>query len=397
MDTDRILWDTSVNFINKPLLSDSKMSGRLEIIIVGTDTGGSSQQKDNYEFGNGCFHYSIEGDFPMEEKVMLASLRGLLQGGYGKGILTATAAISENLKAETSLDPSEDRIMPFFHSARHTLDWIFSQRGGNIAMPIPNWPGFWSLEGLGRGDYSFEYFHAHNQDQLVENFEHATKKGDISGLLLVNPANPLGYIIDADHAGQLSETADKYGVQVIIDDLLRGNMPIGQRESIGVYFSNPIIVEGMSHRWGESPLGFISYMHMPDNIVVKRKDIGPSLIGPYLLSAEKYSKEKIVQLLTERNRQLDLGLAGNGVNITRPSMSSITSVVELPNGFPDATQFCIHAYHNGVLVAPMAGYYPDDRVPPGAKPGFRVAIGTTDAEKVYKGASLLRTLIQEYQ
>jgi len=176
--------------------------------------------------------------------------------------------------------------------------------------------------------------------------------------------------------------------------LLRGNLPIGDRETIAANISEPYVVEGFSHRFGNGHLSELSYALVPEgDRAVSPPYKGECLCSEILDLAFRYCTKPIAEELQARNAAFDRGMRTvlPEIQITRPSNSSITSVVKLPDQMEiGSTHFAEEARINGVGVFPMSHFYPDGVQPPKvAERYFRVAVGEMDIERVEVGADYL--------
>lgn len=209
--------------------------------------------------------------------------------------------------------------------------------------------------------------------------------------------NPMQYHISEDAAKQINEIANKQGITIILDDLLRGNEPLGQRKSIYSFFSNPYLIEGLSHRYGEKPLGNFSYVLAPEGSTLNNdiKEV-PHIFGELLHFAYIYSSKPIVDDLKLRNGGIDKAFERYfpEANIIRSSPSSITSLIELPKNYSLDT--INDLYSQGVVIFPIEGFFPEGhKVPRFDKTLLRVAVGSMDAFDVYEGAVEMAQFLRE--
>jgi DNA-binding transcriptional MocR family regulator len=218
--------------------------------------------------------------------------------------------------------------------------------------------------------------------------------------LLVSPSNPLGYHIPKEVCLKLDEIAQAHGKLVVIDDVLRGNLPLGKRESIASYFSQPYVVDGFSHRFGEQPLGEISYILVPEGdkcIKPKIEQIG--ILDELLRLAYEHASGAIIGELEKRNQIFDDNIRKTlpAIKITRPSGSSIISVINLPDDSHLTGKGLYEKAHDqGVLVYPVTGYFPPKILPPDSLQKMaRICLGATKKhEDIALGAQKLGEIIR---
>ena len=239
--------------------------------------------------------------------------------------------IAQMLRTETTLALDTFNIAPRFASTRQTIDdTILNIVGpqGKVALPLPNWT-FWFTDGPKKGDFSYEYISAENPDQLVSYFKNMAPK--VKAFLLTNPQNPWGYKIEREHCVAMDKIAQKHGVTIIIDEVLRGNQPLNDRESLGIHFAQPYVIEGFSHRFGLGLQNF-SYVLSPKG---KKAGVTTSKQAPAKLLEMIYqtSTRPCLSEIKKRNAALREGLFGADVSYLQSADTQITSLLELPRGF----------------------------------------------------------------
>jgi DNA-binding transcriptional MocR family regulator len=396
----------AVTFINRSsLFSDEMIEDTFlgsatalgELVTLGSPaTQGIRSIK--YEFALGNFVFYALDHIPVESRTLLARAQRKLAEGDPSLITPLEVTAKRMLEDETSLKPTEDRIKVMHKSARWAIDYTISQlvnEGGKVVLPVPNWDFWDKLEGVGMGHYGFNYISGVESNELVDGFKSVAGNKDVGALLLVSPSNPMGYHITEDVCRELDAVAEKNGVKVIIDDLLRGNLPIGQRESIAAYFSEPYVVEGFSHRFGDKPLGATSYILVPegdksiDIEVIKQ----PCASHEMIKQVYDHASAKIVAELSERNTLFDTNLRSivPDIEIHRASISSITGIITLPSNVSDSADlFSRIANLNGLNIFPVSGIVPlEAETPDSVKKVLRFGVGAIKKENIAEGARYL--------
>jgi DNA-binding transcriptional MocR family regulator len=371
----------------------------LDDILKLTEIGNTSCQKE-YNFGPA--HNNYQPELPLEA---IERLDALEINNYMDADLTSIeSSIASILRNETSLPVSEERIYYNEERTRETIHQVLTGlvgKGGKVALPVPNWYFWRSIE---KDSFSFQYFNALSEEQLVEGFANIAKKEKVKALLLVNPANPLMYTMCADALREINSIALHHGIDIVVDDILRGVSPIGKRESIGTHFSRPYVIEGFSKRFGDTFFGDMSYVLSPEG--------GKSFSFNYIDKLKYMRGEELkqvydhcsVQAITElgiRNLAFDKGLHQTcpEAKITRPSPTHITSLIELPKKYRDDSYvFFQSALKEGLIVTPIKAFYPGED---GSYSNFnthllRVAVGKMSPLDIYTGAVKLGTkIVQE--
>jgi aspartate/methionine/tyrosine aminotransferase len=215
-------------------------------------------------------------------------------------------------------------------------------------------------------------------------------------LILVDPANPLIFRLSKDATKEVDRIALKEGIEIIVDDVLRGTLPIGERESAARLLSRPYVVEGFSKRFGEYPFGTISYVLVPEDDKIVRRIAGiyfPCLCGEYLQAAFKQEGKAMMEL-RRRNEALDKGLKETFPEIRpqRPGDAYLLALLHIPNdkggcGCSRGISKHIEARYDGAFFP----YY-RKRWERGI---IRVMVGMMGESKVYRGARVLGRLLRE--
>ncbi|MBI2112542.1 aminotransferase class I/II-fold pyridoxal phosphate-dependent enzyme [Candidatus Woesearchaeota archaeon] len=357
-----------------------------------------------YCFDSGHLDYDVAKDIPLRVLGRLIEKHeGLLDGDLSvSDVLPFQEPIKTILASETSLGTSSDaRIKVFDQSARGSIDHVLSRvvgRHGSVALPLPNWT-FWDhLRGVQKGDYTLNCFMALDPDQLVENYKTLLERTQVKALLLVHPSNPLGYTLSPDILKELDRISEREGVAIVIDDLLRGNQPVGDRETIAASLSRPYLVEGFSHRFGANPLGSFSYVLVPEeDRLIEAPQLGPSIYSEVLAAAYRYSTPKIAREMQRRNKAFDEEISRYcpDVRISRPSITSISSILELPpESRMSAIEFSHYAERRDVGVYPVDSFFPTGvRQPNRSSKLLRIAVGSMKEDMIREGAEKLGMLI----
>ncbi len=367
--------------------------------------GLSELLKPRFDFATGQFRYDISGHIPKDIYQALLELQTKKKEGsdISDQLTPFETTIMHIHEQETSLRPFEDRIRPMHTSARGAIDYTFSQilkKGEQAIIPVPNWTFWHHLEGYKKKDYGFKYFNASDPDLLVDGFRKAASKRKAKAMILVDPSNPLGYRLTQDVCQEIDSIAEKEGITVVVDDLLRGNQPVGSRESIAAYFSRPYVVEGFSHRFGENPLSNISYIIVPEgNNTVQSEKIKTCLCAELLKEAYQYATEPVLEELAERNRLFDESIRNEmpDLNVYRASDSNITGTIELPEAVGTyANRFAYQLRSKDVYIYPVASFMPKWRLMPrGLRRTLRFSVGTIHRSMIPHGAQILGQQIKE--
>jgi len=272
-------------------------------------------------------------------------------------------------------------------------------------LPLPNWH-FWGIKDKYGNPFDFVFFDGYTPEQLVDNFKKAVRKNSISALILVDPANPMMYSLSEEQAKEIDRVAMDNGIDIIVDDVLRGVKPLGKRDSVARFFTRPYVVEGLSKRFGDKPLGECSYVIVPkDSSFSGRKcnctDDDKKLMAMVVKNAIQYASEPAIEEYTRRNTAFDEGLreqAPTEVEVIRPYPSHIISLIEVPNKCNiSAYNFAVACLKKGVLTSPIPGFFPDNfSVDEEHSRLLRITVGRAPADMIKIGAQIIGTELSYY-
>lgn len=396
----------TTKFINKTLPHSDKMDeDDARRFMTGLDglfslIGAIAMKaRPHFDFTSGQLDFDVSDHIPLSENDRLKIIHDRIERGQDISGLIASpqTAIKAMLEKETSLRPDESRIKLVHSSARRTISRTLAQLvgyEGQVVLPLPNWTFWNNLKGVEEKQFSFSYISGLEPNELIDGFKAKAKKRQVKALLLVSPSNPLGYRIPREICLELDSIATNYGVEVVVDDLLRGNLPSGERESIASYFSKPYVIEGFSHRFGQMPLGELSYVLLPEgDSRIRLEEQNGCSCGEALRLAHEYASDAIATTLRNRNQSFDTNLRKMlpDIEISRPSESSITSIVRLPDSLHmSGMEFCKIAYSHGLVMAPMDLFFPPGHcVPASLQRKVRIGVGDMEDELVATGARIL--------
>ena len=363
------LIDILLSGSGSPLIEIQESSG---LIII---QSGQRSHSPCVTYDLGTAHYNFNATKYIPEGI-LDSVRDEIgvgvQTGETEDVGEIRKVFSDMRKRETEWNGSEEDVFVLPIPTRQSIDLLFrafAGRSGQIAMPLPNWH-FWNLDGFANQEYDFAYFEASTEQELVDNFRKIAPKKKIKALVLVDPVNPLLYRISEAAAREIDTIALKYGVEIIIDDVMRGNQPLGQRESLSRWFTMPYVVEGLSKRFGDKPCGYLSYILVPEGNRKVKQSVPRVSPPPFGLARTVenifiYGEQPALKELERRNDVLDseLGQACPEMRIRRPSPSHMISVLELPRAI-HAGELTVFLYdqHPHVLTGSFENYDPEQRV-----------------------------------
>ena len=164
-----------------------------------------------------------------------------------KGIMEAETPIElDNYDLRVSASGARQAIID-------SLTQLVSTDRPLVAYASPNW-SFDIITSHVPGASRNPFF-AFDENSFVSGFSQLPNKNKIAAVILVDPANPLGYRFGRKHIQEIERIAKQNGIVPIFDDAFRGLQAPGERHSSSEYSNNSIIVETTSKRFGIKGIG----------------------------------------------------------------------------------------------------------------------------------------------
>jgi aspartate/methionine/tyrosine aminotransferase len=360
-----------------------------------------------FDFGSAHFFWDLPVCIPGHVARTLVEIKKtepwkMDEGDYSdKPWMKLEDAVAYMLEKETTLNYGNFNRYVRNKRTRETISELFDHvtrtTGKPVVMPLPNWR-FWKMDDCCNG-HDFEFYDAVDERQLVEGFERVAKRKRVGGLILVNPTNPLLQDISEKACRAIDAIAVKYGVSIIVDEVMRGNRPLGDRDSIGRFFTAPYIVEGMSKRFGDrTVLEETSYVLAPKGVkldpVHEPRNHFRYFAGTFLKAAMDYASEDALDELSARNRAFDLGISKTcpAIKLFRPFNRCLVTLLTLPQ------EMKMSAYRFGEMLArncsidttPFDSFYPDKRAKDSSILNkLRITVGRSVIESIRDGSRIL--------
>ncbi len=215
------------------------------------------------------------GRNPDELKLVQAALYGQMIGCDARHDFRLDNVATKILSGETSFNLEDYTLQTTTGGARRAISDVLRHltatgKRNVVAYATPNWAAFDHLVKTVPGAQS-SAMHVETADQFVQKFSDLPNKEKVAAIIVVDPANPLGYRLTETHVAELERIADKYGVAVVFDDVFRGMQVLGQRHSASEYSKNAIVIESTSKRFGERSLG-VTWTLFPQGVDIKLTD-----------------------------------------------------------------------------------------------------------------------------
>ena len=179
----------------------------------------------------------------LSEEVLAKTGRGLGAYTESKGFLFVREAIADFINRRDGftrdLDLGADPEAVFLtdgasDGAKRILDLLIAEKTDGVMIPIPQYP-LYSATIKMFGGVQVNYYPdeendwALSRDALEESYAEAVSKGvKIKAIVVINPGNPTGAILDAESVHEVISFAKEYGLAIIADEVYQENLYGGQ-------------------------------------------------------------------------------------------------------------------------------------------------------------------------
>lgn len=186
----------------------------------------------NSQFSN----YSIE----LADKLLSKMETGL--GAYtdSKGFYFIRESVAKFIDKRDDIDSSQPALQSnpdnifltdgASEGAKGILELLISNSNDGILVPIPQYP-LYSATIRRCGGTQVNYYPEEDDDwslsieNLEESIQTATKNGvNVKAIVVINPANPTGAILDESSIMQVIDFAEKYDIAIIADEVYQENL-----------------------------------------------------------------------------------------------------------------------------------------------------------------------------
>jgi len=217
----------------------------------------------------------------------IRKLRVMQQKGCdAESKITLEEIAAKILRDETTFDLSQYNISTSTKGAREAiitaLETIVTPQKPFVMYASPNWI-FDGIVGSVKEARIVETF-IPTADDFVEKFEFISTRIPLCAVILVDPANPLGYRFSKRHIERIEKVAEEQGIIPLFDDVFRGLQEKGKRHSSSEYSHRSIIIETTSKRFGARGLG-VTWTLTPKELNLKLTAKEESCLGCSSLAA----------------------------------------------------------------------------------------------------------------
>ena len=343
------------------------------------------------------------GSFPADtieaaEKILKGSRFGLGAYSESKGVRFIREAVATFIHERDGIHADPDDIYLTDGASKGVqaaLRLLLSGPQDGIMVPIPQYPLYSATITLYEGKQVNYYLDEHNdwklsRQMLEESLAEAKRYGvTVKAIVVINPGNPTGSVLDADNIGMIIDFAKEHGLTILADEVYQENIykpgdsfisfakVMASRQETDVsLFSFHSTSKGFLGECGHRG-GYFEIRNIPADVaaqILKLQSISlcsnlPGQTTVYCMvnppkagspSYATYSAERngILGVLKERASILAEGLnkiPGISCNTVAGAMYAFP-MVQLPAGKTDA-QWCMSLLEaTGICVVPGSGF-----------------------------------------
>lgn len=343
------------------------------------------------------------GSFPADtidaaEKILKGSRFGLGAYSESKGVRFIREAVAAFIHERDGIHTDPDNIYLTDGASKGVqaaLRLLLSGPQDGIMVPIPQYPLYSATITLYEGKQVNYYLDEHNDwklsRQMLEESLAEAKRYDVTvkAIVVINPGNPTGSVLDADNIGMIIDFAKEHGLTILADEVYQENIykpgdsftsfakvMASMQETDVSLFSFHSTSKGFLGECGHRG-GYFEIRNIPADVaaqILKLQSISlcsnlPGQAAVYCMvnppkagspSYSTYSAERngILGVLKERASILAEGLnkiPGISCNTVAGAMYAFP-MVELPAGRTDA-QWCMSLLEaTGICVVPGSGF-----------------------------------------
>lgn len=332
------------------------------------------------------------------KKIMAGSKFGLGAYSESRGVRCVREAVAAFIKERDGMDADPDSIYLTDGASKGVqaaLRMLISGPQDGIMVPIPQYPLYSATITLYEGKQVNYYLDEHNdwklsRQMLEDSLAEAKRFGvRVKAIVVINPGNPTGSVIDADNIAMIIDFAKAHGLAILADEVYQENIyregerftsfakvMHGKGEKDVSLFSFHSTSKGFLGECGHRG-GYFEIRNVPADVaaqILKLQSVSlcsnlPGQVAVYCMvrpprkgeaSHEEYVRERdaILGELKTRARLLADGLneiPGFRCNEVAGAMYAFPRV-ELPAGKTDA-EWCMALLEaEGICVVPGSGF-----------------------------------------
>jgi len=185
-------------------------------------------------------NYSLE----LAEELLVNMESGLGAYTESKGFFFIREAVAKYIDKRDGIDSTKTELQSnpdnifltdgASEGAKGILELLISNSNDGIMIPIPQYP-LYSATIKRCGGTQVNYYPDEDNDWslsvegLEESIQSAMQNGiNVKAIVVINPANPTGAILDRNSIDQVVDFAEKYGLAIIADEVYQENLYGGE-------------------------------------------------------------------------------------------------------------------------------------------------------------------------
>jgi len=251
-------------------------------------------------------------------------------------------------------------IITFGSSAAFILAFLSAfEKGDTVGITVPNYPAYKNM--LQAFDLKLKPIFCNSKKNFDFNFQNICKFPRLKGLLISNPLNPTGSILDSEQLKKISSFCKENKIRIISDEIYHGINFLGRDNSILKTNDQAIIINSFSKYFLMTGWR-IGWLICPDNLFESIKNLSPNLfvapptISQYValsvLEEEKYLK-KIVKGYKENMELLYNSLPKFGIKPVLKPEGSFYLYADVSNITNNSAVFCKKLLNKyGIVLTP---------------------------------------------
>jgi len=251
-------------------------------------------------------------------------------------------------------------IITFGSSAAFILAFLSAfEKGDTVGITVPNYPAYKNM--LQAFDLKLKPIFCNSKKNFDFNFQNICKFPRLKGLLISNPLNPTGSILDSEQLKKISSFCKENKIRIISDEIYHGINFLGRDNSILQTNDQAIIINSFSKYFLMTGWR-VGWLICPDNLFESIKNLSPNLfvapptISQYValsvLEEEKYLK-KIVKGYKENMELLYNSLPKFGIKPVLKPEGSFYLYADVSNITNNSAVFCKKLLNKyGIVLTP---------------------------------------------
>ena len=251
-------------------------------------------------------------------------------------------------------------IITFGSSAAFILAFLSAfEKGDTVGITVPNYPAYKNM--LQAFDLKLKPIFCNSKKNFDFNFQNICKFPRLKGLLISNPLNPTGSILDSEQLKKISSFCKENKIRIISDEIYHGINFLGRDNSILKTNDQAIIINSFSKYFLMTGWR-VGWLICPDNLFESIKNLSPNLfvapptISQYValsvLEEEKYLK-KIVKGYKENMELLYNSLPKFGIKPVLKPEGSFYLYADVSNITNNSAVFCKKLLNKyGIVLTP---------------------------------------------